>query len=287
MQAKQYALFDDMTSAISAKKKARTYEEFVDKFQTKKTTDDCYTPEPVYNVVLDWVRRNCDIEGCRIVRPFYPGGDYQAEEYGANDVVVDNPPFSIITKIVRFYVEHGVRFFLFAPYLTLFRSGHMCTSVVCNATVVYENGAKVNTSFVTNMLGDVCAMTAPDLLADIEEAQKTYSKELPQYIYPKHVIRATDMGYLVRNGVWFSFAKDQAVFQTKLDLQGNTSIFGGGYLVSDKVALNRRAADRAAAEKAVEDRVAADRAAAQEAIVWELSDRELGIVKNLSEKDVI
>ena len=29
------------------------YQAFVDKFKPKKTTDDCYTPENIYKVVLD------------------------------------------------------------------------------------------------------------------------------------------------------------------------------------------------------------------------------------------
>lgn len=28
------------------------YDEFVDKFKAKKTTDDCYTPPEVYNAIL-------------------------------------------------------------------------------------------------------------------------------------------------------------------------------------------------------------------------------------------
>lgn len=34
--------------------KSNTYEEFVDKFKPKKTTDDCYTPGAIYEVVKDW-----------------------------------------------------------------------------------------------------------------------------------------------------------------------------------------------------------------------------------------
>ena len=37
--------------------KNETYDMFVDKFVPKLTTDDCYTPEPVYNVVRDYVCR--------------------------------------------------------------------------------------------------------------------------------------------------------------------------------------------------------------------------------------
>lgn len=31
-----------------------SYEEFVDKFKPKLTTDDCYTPPAVYEAVADW-----------------------------------------------------------------------------------------------------------------------------------------------------------------------------------------------------------------------------------------
>ena len=54
------------------------------------------------------------------MRPFWPGGDYQRENYPAGCVVVDNPPFSILSQICRFYNAHGVKYFLFAPALTLF-----------------------------------------------------------------------------------------------------------------------------------------------------------------------
>ena len=31
------------------------YEAFINKFKAAKTTDDCYTPQPIYNAVLDYV----------------------------------------------------------------------------------------------------------------------------------------------------------------------------------------------------------------------------------------
>ena len=100
--------------------KSQSYEEFVDKFKPKKTTDDCYTPPEVYDAVLAWVRAEYDIaDDVPIVRPFWPGADYERAAYPDGCVVVDNPPFSILAKIIRFYQAHGVRFFLFAPSLTL------------------------------------------------------------------------------------------------------------------------------------------------------------------------
>ena len=54
------------------------YAAFVEKFKPKKTTDDCYTPDNVYAAVLDWAVKEYGLEGARIIRPFYPGGDYQS-----------------------------------------------------------------------------------------------------------------------------------------------------------------------------------------------------------------
>ena len=96
------------------------YERFVAKFQPKKTTDDCYTPAPVYNAIADWVAGNYGLDRAKFVRPFYPGGDYKRFDYFSGCVVVDNPPFSILAEILRFYSVHAVPFFLFAPTLTLF-----------------------------------------------------------------------------------------------------------------------------------------------------------------------
>ena len=65
------------------------YNEFEEKFKQKLTTDDCYTPEEVYEVVKNWAVKEYGLEGKNIVRPFYPGGDYENENYGENDVVID------------------------------------------------------------------------------------------------------------------------------------------------------------------------------------------------------
>lgn len=53
---------------------AIAYEDFVEKFKPKKTTDDCYTPTLVYDAVRDWACEKYGIDSAFIVRPFYPGG---------------------------------------------------------------------------------------------------------------------------------------------------------------------------------------------------------------------
>jgi hypothetical protein len=129
------------------------YNEFLDKFEIQKTTDDCYTPDGVYQAVVDWVEKEYGVKPAKMVRPFYPGGDYQHETYPKGCVVVDNPPFSILAEIINFYADRGIKFFLFAPSLTLFSSSSSssCCALATGADVIYENGASVATSFLTNL----------------------------------------------------------------------------------------------------------------------------------------
>lgn len=151
----------------------RGYDAFVVKFKRKKTTDDCYTPPAVYDAVLRYVDEHVmPLDGLEVLRPFKPGGDYLAEKYGENTVVIDNPPFSIYTRIIRNYCEMGVRFFLFAPSLTMFVQDAPVQYLVARLNVVYENGAKVRTGFVTNMLGGTKVRLAGVLAAAVKEAQR-------------------------------------------------------------------------------------------------------------------
>ena len=98
------------------------YTAFVEKFKPKKTTDDCYTPENIFDTVVQWCVEEYGVDREKIVRPFWPGGDYEREEYPEGCVVLDNPPFSIISQAVRFYEENEIKYFLFAPVLTILRT---------------------------------------------------------------------------------------------------------------------------------------------------------------------
>lgn len=248
------------------------YDAFVKKFEPKKTTDDCYTPPKVYDTVLAWVRRRYAIpDDAPIVRPFFPGGDYENAEYPEGCVVVDNPPFSIMSRILRFYTARGIRFFLFAPQLTLFsnardpRIGFVCAA----ASITYANGAVVNTGFVTNM-GENVAETAPDLREAIKaacaEIRKEKSVTLPKYTYPVEVATAARLGWLSVHGETFRVRRGDAAFVSSLDNGGGKGIFGGGLLLSERAAAERAAAERAAAT------------------VFELSPREREIQKLLGRR---
>ncbi|MBQ1754134.1 MAG: ParB N-terminal domain-containing protein, partial [Bacteroidales bacterium] len=260
------------------------YNEFLDKFEQPKTTDDCYTPDNIYEVVADFVEEKYKASADNFVRPFYPGGDYQAQHYKKTDIVVDNPPFSILAEIVDFYIENGVRFFLFAPALAALNYAKRDTvAAIClNASVTYENGASVSTSFITNMEPpEIIAYTDPDFAGRIDEVndinEKAMRKSLPKYDYPYEVLTSAKMGWLTKYGQKLTYKRTDAIFIRALDAQKEqgVGIYGGALLLSERAAAERAAAERAAAERA-----AAERAAAT---VWKLSDRELEIVKGLGE----
>lgn len=50
-----------------------TYEQFIEKFKPKRTTDDCFTPDEVYEAVLQWAVEELHLEGREVVRPFGRG----------------------------------------------------------------------------------------------------------------------------------------------------------------------------------------------------------------------
>ena len=246
------------------------YEGFVEKFKPKRTTDDCYTPDEIYEVVAEWVAEKYGVRRSDMVRPFWPGGDYESFDYPVGCCVVDNPPFSILACIKRFYVDRGVRFFLFAPSLTCFSGKMTCelTHVICDAKITYENGAVVPTSFVTNMGGDVVAESEPELSDRINEANdrrlKQKAKSLPKYEYPDEVLTAAKLQWMARHHTRLVVRRGDCCRISKLDANPR-GIFGGGLLLSERAAAERAAAERAAAERAAATR-------------WQLSERERGIV---------
>ena len=250
------------------------YRAFLDKFKPKKTTDECHTPEPVYEAVLSWAERELGIDRDRVVRPFWPGADYTRAEYPDGCVVIDNPPFSILAQIVRDYTSWGIDFLLFAPSLTLFTSPGCC-HLACDCDITYANGANVRTGFLTSLDPVNEVRTAPELTVAVMDAMKEHLREtngpsLPKYVYPCELLTAARASWLSKWGADLRIAHDECVRVGTLDAQRayGKSIFGGGYLLSERAAAERAAAERAAAERAA-------------AKVWALSEREREIVKAL------
>jgi hypothetical protein len=256
------------------------HEAFVEKFETKKTTDDCYTPPDIFSLVLHYVREKCDISGAEIIRPFYPGGDFEVINYPDNCVVIDNPPFSIISKIARFYIDRSIRFFLFAPHLTLFCSDIDCTHIVVGGNVTYENGAIVKTSFLSNMFGQIKIIGDADLLSRFKELEKSKRVSLPKYDYPNNIVTVSHVAWMIERGISLQIDKGHTKHCRSLDAQKphGKGIFGSGFLLSEKAAAEKAAAEKAAAEKAAAEKAAAEK---ENVIIWELSKREKGIIASL------
>ena len=259
------------------------YKQFVDKFKPKKTTDDCYTPENVYKAVADWVCAEYGVRPEQIVRPFYPGGDYERYPYTDESVVLDNPPFSIISDIVKFYLTHDIPFFLFAPHLTnlsIGRGADIC-HVIEGAAIMYDNGAVIATSFVTN-LDDRLIYASPELYKAIKVANDANVKgakpPLPTYIYPDNVVTAAMIEKIIHKGIRYELKREDAYFISALDSQRSQgkTIFGSGFLLSEKAAAEKAAAEKAAAEKAAEK---------ADIKVWELSENERRIIEGLGHAD--
>ncbi len=257
------------------------YQQFLEKFKQKKTTDDCYTPTEVYDAVAKWVSDTYNIDRRHFERPFYPGGDYKNAEYPKGCVVVDNPPFSILAEILQFYTKKGIKFFLFAPSLTLFSSSSSssssCTALPVGVSITYENGANVATSFLTNLEPSTLRLrSCPTLYDAVKTANdnnlRKIRKELPKYSYPDYVITATRVCQFSRYGIDFAVPVSESKVINRLDSQveSGKTIYGKGYLVSERVKAEREKAEREKAEREKAER-------------WELSQRELDIIKSLSQ----
>lgn len=268
MEAVQMS-YADMALEVYGEENAE-YKAFVDKFKPKHTTDDCFTPPNIYEVVAEWVSREYGVSKDDFVRPFYPGGDYESFHYPEDCVVVDNPPFSIIAEIERFYLKRGIRFFLFAPGLSLFKPDDGLKYVCTGVEIEYDNGAKVGTSFVTNM-GEALVRSAPDLYkaikAENRKNQTARAVQLPKYTYPNEVLTAAMVNRYSKFGI--DFRMNNGAFIRKLDAQveEGKAVYGAGFLLSE-----RAAAERAAAEL-------------RERWRWQLSDREREICRALSMRE--
>ena len=251
--------------------KLNDYDAFVEKFKPKRTTDDCYTPPAVYEAIKGWAIKEFNIAPDRpIVRPFYPGGDYEHYNYPPGCVVIDNPPFSILAKIKCFYTEHGIQFFLFAPSLTLL-SGRIenITHILTDSTITYENDAKVNTAFVTNLPSPYVLMTAPDLAQLIKEADTQRPKaELPVLDFPANVVTAARLNKIA-SYVSFRVRRTEARFARAIGKE-RKALYGGGLLIS-----SAQAAQAAQAAKA---------AKAAKTAKYELTPEEQAIVAELDKQ---
>ena len=263
---------------MKKKDKLEDYEGFVEKFKPKKTTDDCYTPPEVYEAVRGYVDRNVlPLGGLQVVRPFFPGGDYKAEEYGPGSIVLDNPPFSILSEIVRWYTERGVRFWLFAPSLAMghhARAGGV-TCVVSHADITYSNGAVVRTGFVTNAWpGAPRLVVAGRLGKALKRAQEAVrpARRKIRIEHPLEVVTCALLEKLATRGIEWTLPREETLFIRKT--RNGRGLYGGGYLISERLAAERLAAERLAPERM-------EREAARARFCYELTEEERAAVREL------
>ncbi len=215
--------FEDLEKL--AGEKDENYEAFVEKFKPKHTTDDCFTPPAVYEVVRSWVIKHYGLpEDVTIIRPFYPGGDYQSESYPDGCLVLDNPPFSIMADIVRFYSEKRISFFLFAQATTLFQHIAQINTVLVGSNIIYENGASIPTGFITN-LGDSKVTISAELFDMLAEAQPSEAVEVGAYDWPDNIISGALTGRLAKYGTNMEIKR---VVAKKTVGESKQAIFGGG-----------------------------------------------------------
>ena len=169
--------------------------------QNVKTSDDTFTPPKVYEEVLKYINEKIiPIDSIEIQRPFYPGGDYQKdiENYNEKSVVIDNPPFSIISEIIDFYLKNNIKFFIFTNGLTIFNYLNRDVHLLCPyAMIEYDNGDKVNTCFIHNLLprGVTISGDLRNRLGDLCEQNKIKRNK---YSYPDEVLSVAQSLELVK-----------------------------------------------------------------------------------------
>ena len=251
------------------------YESFVAKFaDNPKTTDDCFTPQDVYEAVVKYVGTICDLTGKEILRPFYPGGDYRNAEYPEDGIVIDNPPFSLFTKICEFYSAHRIPFFIFGPGMTITSCCRFCTAVVLACDTIFENGAKVHCGFATNLLGDEIIRNAPLLNKLITSCpSQDITNHFPTFEYPTELLSISDMKTMCRGGVDFSVKRSEAFITKKLDYKGN--LYGDHFLLSDAKSAEKKRLKEIAKQQLT--------TGTKNAVKIELSQRERRIVERLNQ----
>ena len=253
----------------------RDYESYVAKFQDgPKTTDDTFTPRDVYEAVLRYVSEVYDMTDKVVLRPFYPGGDYENAEYPENGVVIDNPPFSLFVPILEFYTARNIPFFIFGPGLTITSCCRCCTAVIIAEQITFENGAKIKCNFASNLFGDTMIMTAPKLDEYLRACKsQEYKKPLARIGYPDEILSCGQMQIICKGGIEFSVKRSECEIVRRLD-RLNSNAHKGGLFGYHFILNSAKTAEKQAA-----------RAAAENTDYVQLSDRERKIIEKLDRKN--
>ena len=122
----------------------------------------------------------------------------------------------------------NVKFFLFAPALTLFVPRSNCSYVITNSNIRYNNGAVVKTSFATNLIGGKILISAT-LSNYIKVAQQQTNKEKKDMRLPENYINSAQLiKYCKNKDLMLQGSED---FLTKFE---GRKIFGAAMRLTDK-----------------------------------------------------
>jgi hypothetical protein len=175
-----------------------------------------------------------------------------------------------MAQIIDFYQERGIRFFLFCDMRTggttaIRRDG--VTFIATNSVVTYENGASVNTAFITNMTPELAVRTAPELKRIVAEVQKVENEQKKIIHHESTVVIARLMAI---SGVDYELKRDDIVTFNNCS-KTVKSIYGAFGLVGELKAAELKAAELKAAELKAAERV-------------ELEPMDFEIIKMLNNK---
>lgn len=160
---------------------------------------------------------------------FIQGGDYQKFEYKDSDIVVDNPPFSIENKIIDFYLENNIKFFIFyngLSSLDSFCKDRDITTVCVCTSITYENNSKVCTSFVTNLDKIKGIRIIKDFINERKYGEIKYK-------LPDNVIGMKEVMELNKTGNEFYIKKQDFEHISKFEIRDKKHFFGGGIVLSN------------------------------------------------------
>lgn len=117
----------------------------------RATKDEIYTDEDEYNDLTEFFKQYYPTAFAGpIVRPFYPGGNYEdLTQYPDGCLVFDNPPFSIESEIVKFYNKHNIQYILFAPGNNLNNMYNGCST--WSGCTIHYDAAAFFSQFLTNL----------------------------------------------------------------------------------------------------------------------------------------
>lgn len=143
-------------------------------FKREKNNDDFYTPKAIMDIIIEFCKKefklNDDVE---IIRLFNNETNFLSLDY-ENKIVIDNPPFSILSQILEFYNKNNIKYFLFANAKSGIKSYYKKTNAI------YFCGHKIYFNFHgKNIMKDIAVMFLTNLVPKCKSGAKlVFSKEL-------------------------------------------------------------------------------------------------------------